>query len=82
MKGYRVLVSLKDGSGTIFAGNITTGKRDESATDIAILISAAPELLDALKELTAHIDGSGFADRLPMYKRAKAAIDKAEGKTQ
>lgn len=47
------------------------------------LITAAPEMLEALKYLTAEIDGcvnNGWLREQPQYKAALAVIAKAEGR--
>jgi len=48
----------------------------------ARLISAAPELLEALKDLTAELGGTGlFADWPELKAQVDAAIAKAEGRS-
>ncbi len=59
-----------------------TPKCEKMMIKIAHLISAAPELLDALKQVTAclesYVDSS--SSEYGFLKRARAAIAKAEGK--
>ena len=45
----------------------------------ARLIAAAPDLLEALKEIVAAADGKGWEQLDPSFKKARAAIAKAEG---
>ena len=46
----------------------------------ARLIAAAPELLDALKEIVDAADGDGWNQLDASFKKARAAILKAKGK--
>jgi hypothetical protein len=48
----------------------------------AKLISAAPELLDALKEIVDAADGDGWNQLDASFKKARAAIKKATGETK
>lgn len=43
------------------------------------LIAAAPELLEALKDMLLEFDGSIGSDESPRIAKARAAIDKATG---
>ena len=45
----------------------------------ARLIAAAPELLEALKEIVDAADGAGWEQLDPSFKKARAAIAKATG---
>ena len=45
----------------------------------AHLIAAAPELLEALKEIVDAADGAGWEQLDPSFKKARAAIAKAIG---
>ena len=45
----------------------------------ARLIAAAPDLLEALKEIVDAADGAGWEQLDPSFKKARAAIAKATG---
>ena len=45
----------------------------------ARLIAAAPDLLEALKEIVDAADGAGWGQLDPSFKKARAAIAKATG---
>jgi hypothetical protein len=56
---------------------------DSTARANARLIAAAPEMLEALKYLTAEVDhcvNNGWLRKQPQYKAALAAIAKAQGR--
>ncbi|KOQ93303.1 hypothetical protein [Pluralibacter gergoviae] len=64
-------------NGSVYASVYTV--KDEAIQD-AQLISAAPELLEALQELVFLYEYDEGCRELTEYKRAKAAINKAIGK--
>ena len=55
------------------------GHRGKEAAANARLIAAAPELLEALKEIVDAADGAGWEQLDPSFKKARAAIAKATG---
>ena len=55
---------------------------DEQCWADARLIAAAPDLLEALKEIVDAADGAGWEQLDPSFKKARAAIAKATGEQQ
>ena len=77
-------VYADDGHGRIariYMRGSKTNNLSELAGNIA-LITAAPELLEAVKEIAGHAEkyGAAPASATKMFDRARAAIAKAEGK--
>ena len=58
---------------------IVTGMGPEEQSANARLIAAAPDLLEALKEIIAAADGDGWNQLDASFATARAAIAKAEG---
>ena len=52
---------------------------DEQCWADAHLIAAAPDLLEALKEIVDAADGAGWEQLDPSFKKARTAIAKATG---
>lgn len=78
-------VDTPDGSISVsWSSNADGGERDRKAESAARLIAAAPELLDALKDVMTmnkdfYEEGDNSIIELPQYCAAWAAIAKATG---
>jgi hypothetical protein len=77
---YDTLSTVSNGQVHIeIGGDITP----EEQAQIAYLVKAAPEMLEALKKARQYVywaSAAGYADAVKMNKRIGSIIDKAEGR--